>query len=77
MSYDQSLVFLEFEYIFTICIILVIVLMYLFYVKYPYEKDVETPHKSILELATRLDAMKEELVNVIAIIQNAIKEGKL
>ena len=32
---------------------------------------------AIIELAARLDAIKKELVNVIAIIQNAIEEGKL
>lgn len=40
------MIFLEFDYIFTICVILVIVLMYLFYVKYPCDKDVEEPRKS-------------------------------
>lgn len=37
----ESLVFIEFEYIFSICVIVVIVLMYLFYVKYTYNKDFE------------------------------------
>ena len=32
---------------------------------------------AILELAARLDTLKDELVNVIIVIQNAIKEGKL
>ncbi|MFQ6052905.1 MAG: hypothetical protein ACE5OO_01565 [Candidatus Bathyarchaeia archaeon] len=42
---DQSLVFLEFEYIFTICVILVLALMYLFYVRYPYDKEREPPRE--------------------------------
>lgn len=39
LKVDQSLVFLEFEYIFGIAIVFVLLLMYLFYVKYPYDKD--------------------------------------
>jgi len=38
---DQSRVFLEFEYIFAIGVALVILLMYLFYVVYPYDKDLK------------------------------------
>jgi hypothetical protein len=36
---DQSILFLEFEYIFGIAVVLVILLMLLFYVVYPYDKD--------------------------------------
>lgn len=39
------MVFLEFEYIFTICVILVLALMYLFYVRYPYDKEREPPRE--------------------------------
>jgi hypothetical protein len=38
---DQSLILLEFEYILAIGVVLVILLMYLFYVKYPYDKDLK------------------------------------
>lgn len=36
---DQSLLFLEFEYVFGIAVALVIFLMLIFYVVYPYDKD--------------------------------------
>jgi len=32
---DQR-VFLDFEYVFTVCVAIILVLMYLFYVRYPY-----------------------------------------
>jgi heme/copper-type cytochrome/quinol oxidase subunit 2 len=35
---EQSLVFLEFEYIFAIAVIFVLILMILFYVVYPYDR---------------------------------------
>lgn len=35
---DQRL-FLDFEYVFAISVALVIILMYLFYIKYPYGSD--------------------------------------
>lgn len=38
---EQSLLFLEFEYILVIAVGLVLLLIYLFYVKYPYNKDIE------------------------------------
>jgi hypothetical protein len=38
---DQSLLFLEFEYIFGISVALVILLMLAFYVIYPYDKDLK------------------------------------
>jgi hypothetical protein len=38
---DQSLLFLEFEYIFGISVALVILLMLTFYVIYPYDKDLK------------------------------------
>jgi len=38
---EQSLVFLEFEYIFAIGVALVILLMFIFYVAYPYDKDLK------------------------------------
>jgi hypothetical protein len=38
---DQAVVFIDFEYIFGAAIVLVLLLMYLFYVKYPYDKDLE------------------------------------
>jgi hypothetical protein len=38
---EGALAFLEFEYILAIAVILMVVLMYLFYVKYPYNKDLE------------------------------------
>lgn len=38
---DQSILFLEFEYVFGIAVVLVIVLMLLFYVIFPYNKDLE------------------------------------
>ncbi|GAF83546.1 unnamed protein product [marine sediment metagenome] len=40
-SMDQSLLFLEFEYIFGISVALVILLMLAFYVIYPYDKDLK------------------------------------
>ena len=36
---DQSILFLEFEYVLGIAVVLVILLMLLFYVVYPYDKD--------------------------------------
>lgn len=36
---DQSILFLEFEYVFGIAVVLVIVLMLMFYVIFPYDKD--------------------------------------
>jgi heme/copper-type cytochrome/quinol oxidase subunit 2 len=41
----QDLLLLEFEVIFAICAIFVVVLMYLFYVKYSYDKDQERQRK--------------------------------
>jgi len=38
---DQSLLFLEFEYILGIGVALVLILMVLFYVVYPYDKDLK------------------------------------
>ncbi len=38
---DQYILFLEFEYVFGIAVVLVIVLMLLFYVIFPYNKDLE------------------------------------
>jgi hypothetical protein len=38
---DQSILFLEFEYIFGIAIALVILLMLVFYVIFPYDKDLK------------------------------------
>ena len=38
---DQAVVFIDFEYIFGAAVVLVLLLMYLFYVKYPYDKDLE------------------------------------
>jgi len=35
---ERSLVFLEFEYVFAIVVIFVLILMLLFYVIYPYDK---------------------------------------
>lgn len=39
---DQSLLFLEFEYILGIGVALVLILMVLFYVVYPYDKDLKS-----------------------------------
>ncbi len=36
-----KVLFLEFEYIFAIAVIFIMALMYLFYVKYPYDKDLD------------------------------------
>ncbi len=36
---DQAALFLEYEYIFGIAVIFVIVLMYLFYVQFPYKTE--------------------------------------
>ena len=38
---EESVLFLEFEYIFGISVALVILLMVLFYVVYPYDKDLK------------------------------------
>ena len=38
---DQSILFLEFEYMLAIAVIFIMALMYLFYVKYPYNKDLD------------------------------------
>jgi hypothetical protein len=38
---EESVLFLEFEYIFGIAAALVIILMILFYVVYPYDKDLK------------------------------------
>ena len=38
---EQSLVFLEFEYVFAIGVALLILLMIIFYVIYPYDKDLK------------------------------------
>jgi len=35
----DQLVFMEFEYIFGAAVFLVLLLMYIFYVKYPYNRD--------------------------------------
>lgn len=35
----DQLVFMEFEYIFGVAVFLVLLLMYIFYVKYPYNRD--------------------------------------
>jgi hypothetical protein len=40
---EQSLVFLEFEYILAIAAIFVLILMLLFYVIYPYDKEIQKP----------------------------------
>lgn len=40
----QSLVFLEFEYILSIVVIFVLILMVLFYVIYPYDKEIQNSH---------------------------------
>ena len=36
---DQAALFLEYEYVFGVAVIFVIVLMYLFYVQYPYKTE--------------------------------------
>lgn len=38
---NQHQLFLDFEYVFGIAVALVLVLIYLFYVKYPYDKDLK------------------------------------
>lgn len=38
---EGSLAFLEFEVVFGIALIFLVGLMYLFYVKYPYNKDLD------------------------------------
>ena len=38
---EQSILFLEFEYIFGIAVVLVVILMLAFYVVYPYDKDLK------------------------------------
>lgn len=38
---DEVTIFLEFEYILIIAVAFVVLLMYLFYVKYPYNKNLE------------------------------------
>ncbi len=38
---DQAMAFLDFEYVFGIAALIVLGLMYVFYVRYPYGKDVE------------------------------------
>lgn len=38
---EESVLFLEFEYVFGIAVTLVILLMVLFYVVYPYDKDLK------------------------------------
>jgi hypothetical protein len=38
---EQSVLFLEFEYIFGISVALVLLLMLVFYVIYPYDKDLK------------------------------------
>ena len=38
---DQSILFLEFEYVFGIASALIILLMLMFYVIYPYDKDLK------------------------------------
>ena len=38
---EESVLFLEFEYVFGIAVALVILLMVLFYVVYPYDKDLK------------------------------------
>jgi hypothetical protein len=38
---DQHLVFLEFEYVLGAAVALVALLVYLFYIKYPYDKDLD------------------------------------
>jgi hypothetical protein len=37
----ESVLFLEFEYIFGIAVVLVLLLMVLFYVVFPYDKDLK------------------------------------
>jgi hypothetical protein len=36
---DQATLFLEYEYVFGIAVVFVIVLMYLFYIKFPYKAE--------------------------------------
>lgn len=38
---EESVLFLEFEYIFGIAVVLVLLLMVLFYVVFPYDKDLK------------------------------------
>jgi hypothetical protein len=38
---EESILFLEFEYIFGITVVLVLLLMVLFYVVFPYDKDLK------------------------------------
>lgn len=40
---EQTVVFLEFEYVLAIAVIFVLILMFLFYVKYPYDKEIYKP----------------------------------
>jgi hypothetical protein len=40
-THDLSLLIFEFEEVFAVAVGFMIVLMYLFYVKYPYNKDIE------------------------------------
>ncbi len=41
---DQQ-IFLDFEYVFAISVAIVLLLMYLFYVKYPYDAEPEVDEK--------------------------------
>lgn len=36
---EQSLVFIEFEYVFAVSTVLLLLIMYLFYVKFPVNKE--------------------------------------
>jgi len=38
---EQSVLFLDFEYIFAAAIFLILLLMFLFYVKYPYDRNIK------------------------------------
>lgn len=35
----EQRIFLDFEYIFGLCVVLVLLLIYLFYIKYPYDAE--------------------------------------
>jgi hypothetical protein len=56
---DQRL-FLDFEYVFAVSVSLVLLLMYLFYVKYPFDSDRGTKSERIREARDSNQATRDE-----------------
>lgn len=57
---DQR-IFLEFEYVFVICVVIVLFLVYLFYVRYPYDVELKVNDEGLeKESSTRKASMKGE-----------------